>query len=178
MKKFLIFIIAVTTVVLLSWMISEYSKQEISMKCMKTTKEKLIGDCLEYNGFDNRREVVESAQIKYNFHYLNSLYKFKDAHIQENFVISYGAALSECQHVEGCETKDEGRGYYIAMNNCLMNGKCINNFIYLDNQDCKSLFDLQIEKIPKHLQNLITADKIQVCKIKTKSLELKKRRGF
>lgn len=149
----------------------------MSLKCIATTNDKLISECLEYNGFSNRN-LAESIQLKYNFHYLNALHKFNGFHEQELFLISYWNAISDCKNTTGCDLKDDGKNYYISLNKCLENGRCIDQFIYDDEKDCSKNFDREIDKIPKNLQVLITVDKSKVCKIKEQSLKMIKKRGY
>lgn len=140
---------------------------------MITTDEEVISSCLEFSGFFDKDNVLKSIQNKYDFYYKKQNYKFKDKHIQENFVNFYGLSLSECNNVKGCKLHDDGKGYYVILNNCLLDGKCIETFIYDDKKNCLEFFDYQVRKIPINLQkfNLITANKEYICKIKTGLLE-------
>lgn len=174
MKKITIFLLTlilsiVIFIVLLFLLVNkyqDYSRHRIAQNCMMATEENLIGVCLEYNGFFDIKNIIASIQLKYDFHKRNYAYNFKNRVINDNFVNSYGTAMSECKNVKGCYLKDDGKGYYIALNKCLIKNNCIEILIYDDRKDCLSFFDYQIEQIPKSYKNFITVDKNRVCKIK------------
>lgn len=162
-KTISIFIICVIISLMFSYYPhSEYSRHKRAVKCVITNNEDFVFACLEDSyAFFTRNNPIKSSQDWYDFHYAHRNMTFQNIRTQNLFLNSYESALNQCKNIIGCSINDDGKGYYIALNKCLLNGNCIDHKGSSD--DCFESYEIEIKHIPVQYKNLITATKEQAC---------------
>lgn len=102
----------------------EYHKKEIINECINTKEEEMIVSCIENPKLIKYSQYPKTIQNAYDFSYSHKDFQFKDKNIQYIFIFNYAMNVSDCKGTKECNLHDAGKGYDIALNNCLMNNNC------------------------------------------------------
>lgn len=157
-KFFIYFLIASLFIVICLY--RYYSNQNLIRSCVTSTNEEMIAACTMTSRFNELPNYLDSVQTAYNFNYYHQNFQFKNQTYQKHFIKFYSDNFFDCKNLSGCNLKDEGKGYYVALNNCLLNGNCVENH---NLNDCIESYDREITHTPDNFKYLIVATKEQAC---------------